>query len=381
MNILHLTHTDIKADSRILKEMQSIAKSNKSYNLQGIGIDRREDRNSNSLEKISIYSLEIKTRKWSIFPKIMKHFFILCEFYTKLLILSLRLKPQIIHCHDELVLPIGVFVKILTNSKLIYDAHELESEKNGLTKLESKCIFFIENIIWRFIDKLIVVSPSIAKWYHEKVGIKDTAIIMNSPFFEKEKISFDKCYLRKTFDIPPLSRIFIYIGGFTKGRGIESLIEIFSNKNLKSHVVFLGYGQLKDELLKASNININIHVHHAVPHERVIEIAKSADVGLCFIENVSLSDYYCLPNKLFEYAFSEIPVITSDFPDIASVVKEYGLGSCSSVDIENIFLTINKFEVMDKLPKIKFEELYDLSWAAQEVKLVNLYSELTEVRI
>ena len=381
MNILHLTHTDIKADSRILKEMQSIAKSNKNYNVQGIGIDRREDRNSNSLEKINIYSLEIKTREWPIFPKLLKHFFILCEFYTKLLIRSLKLKPQIIHCHDELVLPVGVFVKILTNSKLVYDAHELESEKNGLTKSESKRIFFMENRVWRFIDKLIVVSPSIAKWYHEKVGIKDTTIVMNSPVFGKEKTSFDKSYLRKVFDIPPSSRIFIYIGGFTKGRGIESLIEIFTNKNLKSHIVFLGYGQLKDELLEASGININIHVHHAVPHESVIDIAKSADIGLCFIENVSLSDFFCLPNKLFEYAFSGIPVITSDFPDIASVVGEYGLGSCSSVDIENIFSTINKFEVMEELPEIKLEKLYDLSWAAQEVKLVKLYSELTEVKV
>jgi glycosyltransferase involved in cell wall biosynthesis len=381
MNILHLTHTDIKADSRILKEMQSIAKSNKNYNVQGIGIDRREDRNSNSLEKINIYSLEIKTREWPIFPKLLKHFFILCEFYTKLLIRSLKLKPQIIHCHDELVLPVGVFVKILTNSKLVYDAHELESEKNGLTKSESRRIFFMENRVWRFIDKLIVVSPSIAKWYHEKVGIKDTTIVMNSPVFGKEKTSFDKSYLRKVFDIPPSSRIFIYIGGFTKGRGIESLIEIFTNKNLKSHIVFLGYGQLKDELLEASGININIHVHHAVPHESVIDIAKSADIGLCFIENVSLSDFFSLPNKLFEYAFSGIPVITSDFPDISSVVGEYGLGSCSSVDIENIFSTINKFEVMEELPEIKLEKLYDLSWAAQEVKLVKLYSELTEVKV
>ena len=39
------------------------------------------------------------------------------------------MKPHVIHCHDTLVLPIGFFYKILNKTKLIYDAHELESEK------------------------------------------------------------------------------------------------------------------------------------------------------------------------------------------------------------------------------------------------------------
>jgi glycosyltransferase involved in cell wall biosynthesis len=379
MNVLHLTHTDIKCDSRILKEMQSISKSNNKYYVQGVGMERNEDRNSSTFDSITIHSLEIKSRKWTILPNTIKHIFILIEFYIKLFILALKLKPQIIHCHDILVLPVGVFIKLLRKSKLIYDAHELESQKNGLSKLESKSIFFLEKKVWRFVDKLIVVSPSIDKWYGDKIGTKDTAIIMNSPFVKKNNTSINTDYLRKTYHIPISSRIFIYIGGFIRGRGIESLIEIFKNKDLNSHIVFLGYGELKNNLLKTSNQYSNIHIHDAVPHEEVISVAKSADIGLCFIQNISLSDYYCLPNKLFEYAFAEIPMLASDFPDIVTIVDKYLLGECSSLDIQDMYSTIKKFEVMDELPKIEVEKLYDLSWAAQEEKLVNLYRELTKV--
>ena len=43
INILHLSQTDIRSDSRILKGMYSIAKSNNSYNLIGIGIGRKKN--------------------------------------------------------------------------------------------------------------------------------------------------------------------------------------------------------------------------------------------------------------------------------------------------------------------------------------------------
>ena len=52
----------------------------------------------------------------------------------------------------------------------------------------------------------------------------------------------------------------------------------------------------------ANNITIVIVSHKS--KKKLTNLIKEADVGLCLVENVSLSDYYCLPNKLFEYAFA-----------------------------------------------------------------------------
>ena len=68
------------------------------------------------------------------------------------------------------------------------------------------------------------------------------------------------------------------------------------------HIVYLGYGSEKTNYLSYQKYN-NIHIHDAAEHQQVVSLAQSADVGLCLIENISLSDYYCLPNKLFEYIF------------------------------------------------------------------------------
>ena len=85
------------------------------------------------------------------------------------------------HCHDTLVLPIGLLVKFLTGAKLIYDAHELESNKNLQSNLNSSVTKFIEFTSWRFVDLFISVSPSICKWYEENLGEKRNVVILNSP--------------------------------------------------------------------------------------------------------------------------------------------------------------------------------------------------------
>jgi glycosyltransferase involved in cell wall biosynthesis len=379
MNILHLTHTNINADSRILKEMQSIAKSNTSFQVSGIGViqDKGASRTHN-LKSIKTYSVLLRTRYWRFLPRVIRHIFSLFELTFKMVFKAIKLKPKVVHCHDTLVLTLGAMVKLFTGAKLIYDAHELESDRNGLTKTLGKMTIFSEKVLWRYIDALIVVSPSIDAWYQKNIGKKYSEIILNSPILEDGIVDVNKSYLREYFSIEEDSKIFLYIGILGYGRGIDLITEAFKNTDIKSSLVFLGYGDLRDDLKKLAKKYPNIYVHNAVPHEKVVSVAKSADVGLCLIQNVSLSDYYCLPNKLFEYCFAEIPVLASDFPDISHAVERYNLGKCSQLNSDSIHKAIREFEDTDKLPKINAKDLYSLSWDAQEKKLIKLYNKIIQ---
>lgn len=362
--------------------MQCLARSNNLCKVSGIGIDLDEGgKPANSIEGINIYSISLKSMKWTFLPKMLMHTCSVIELTSKMLFKALCFKPTVVHCNDTMVLPLGVIVKIITGAKLIYDAHELESNRNGLAKMLGKLVFLTEKLLWGFVDTLIVVSPSIQTWYKENIGKKCSEVILNSPALADNNKEFDKTYLRKRFSIPDSSKVFIYIGILGEGRGIDLIIEAFKSNGLSSHLVFLGYGKLKKELERIAMKHPNIHVHGAVAYEQVISVAKSADVGLCFIQNVSLSDYYCLPNKLFEYCFAEIPVLASDFPDISHIVAQYNLGRCSELSSESILNVIKEFEAMDDLPKIKAQFLYQLSWEAQETKLIRLYGELTKAKV
>ena len=141
---------------------------------------------------------------------------------------------------------------------------------------------------------------------------KESILILNSPFVDKDKSKLlDENNLRKIFKINKDKLIFTYVGDLCFGRGIDFLLDIFSESNFKSHIVFIGNGFLENKIKSISKINSNIHLHKKVPHNQVVNLIKSADIGICIIENVSLSDYYCLPNKLFEYSFAGLRIIPS----------------------------------------------------------------------
>lgn len=381
VRVLHLYHTDIRCDSRILKEMIALATPTNDYQLFGIGVQRDESNNvSSQALSLEVYSIDLFSRKLILLPKILRHSLTLFELIGKAFVKAKKMRPEIIHCHDTTVLPLGILLKFFTKSKLIYDAHELESDRNGLSNTLSYLTLYAEKFAWPFIDFFITVSASINKWYQDNIGLKNSAVILNSPVITElsvENKGFGKSYLREKFNIPERAKIFIYVGILSRGRGIEKILDVFS-VNHKSHIVFMGYGELSDIINKKAHGYSNIHFHEAVAHENVVQIVQSADVGICLIENVSLSDYYCLPNKLFEYCFAEIPILASNFPDISETVKKYNLGKCSELDSTSIYLALKEFETLKELPKINAENLYELSWGSQEKKLIKLYDNLMD---
>ncbi len=373
--ILHLTQTDIRSDSRILKAIDTAATSG--YKVLGVGVDFNEGESESRVPYgAAIHSTRLISKRLKYLPKLLVHFSVFCEFFIRSIALSIKYNPDLIHCNDTLVLPIGVIVKIFTKSKLVYDAHELESNRNALSPYLGKLTLFIERVLWRFVDALIVVSPSIQTWYRKYVGDKESEVVLNSPAIKEDTRPKRRSYLRDRFGIPEESKIFLYIGILAPGRGIELLVEVFSQAGIKSSLVFLGYGEMSGNLHQVASEHNNIYVHGAVSHGEVVSIASSADMGFCLIQNVSLSDYYSLPNKLFEYCFAGIPVMASNFPDISDVVRRYNLGMCVDLDVASITEAVEKFEAGSIDVSFDVADLDELSWAAQAGKLTRLYRKI-----
>ena len=86
--ILHLSHTNINSDSRILKEMNSIAKLINISNLKinGIGVDRNEgSADSENLNNLIIDSVSLQSKRLFFLPVTIIHMCCVLELTTKML--------------------------------------------------------------------------------------------------------------------------------------------------------------------------------------------------------------------------------------------------------------------------------------------------------
>ncbi len=380
-SIVHISHTDIARDARILKEMNVIKNFFPQFEVKGIGIKQNTQVSQNKLMTIkkNLFNISIKAKKIHYLPKLIKFFLIYLEFLLKVFLELKKSPPYVIHCHDHIVLPIGFFVKILFGSKLIYDAHELESlDKLNQIKFsqKSKITYFLEKMIWKKIDLFITVSPSILKWYNNNFGNKKNSItVLNSPEIINKKFA-KKNSLRKKFKITNDKLIFVYVGSFQLGRGIQNMLKAFSDPKIKSNLVLIGYGELESEIKKFSKNNNNIHFSKSVSHELLVQFIKSANVGLCIIEKISLSDYYCLPNKFFEFAFANLHILASDFPDMKRLINTYSLGSYITPNYNSLIKKIKFFENHRNKIKIKKKKLVDLGWSSQSKILMDGYRKI-----
>lgn len=373
MKLLHITDSDILVDSRILKEIDAAKRSG--FDVYGIGVKRFEDNKVNQNSGLISISLECHKLKKIFVFRYIRYFFTLLEIFVRFTIFGLKVKPKIIHCNDVFVLPVGALLSFLCGSKLIYDAHELESDKNGIPKVVGKLILLVEKLLWSSVDGLVVVSPSIDNWYLKNIGFKESVVVLNSPIINQhsKETAGDAEYLRRKYRIPCDALIFVYIGMLVNGRGVEVITQAFNKSNASSYLVFLGAGNLEGYIKDQVNYNKNIFIHEVVLHNEVVSIAKSADVGLCLIENVSLSDYYCLPNKLFEYLFAGLPVISSKLPDVQALLEENKCGVVTENDPESLNSIIKRFEEGAIRIEFSIDSLEKYTWSVQAEKLIGLY--------
>jgi glycosyltransferase involved in cell wall biosynthesis len=290
-------------------------------------------------------------------------------------------KFEFFHCCDFEALPVGLVARWFNPKlKIVYDAHEYEAERLGLTPFAKKFIKFFEKRWIKRTSAVITVSRGIEKEYERQFSLPVHNVIFNAPAFKK---SVEKSHgLRKTFNIRQDQKIFLYSGRIAMGRGVEILIEAFSQRNTDSAVlVFLGSGPLLDKVEKAAAESSNIFYHPPVPYEEVVSTVAQADYGLLSPENLCLNYYYCMPNKLFEYIQAGIPILVADLKDCQELVESESIGFASddySVkgwnDLVDRALKSNPEDFSEELRKVAKE----FNWEIEEKKLLDLYASAKE---
>jgi glycosyltransferase involved in cell wall biosynthesis len=102
------------------------------------------------------------------------------------------------------------------------------------------------------------------------------------------------------------------------------------------------------------------------------------------IQNTCLNHTYCLPNKLFEYMLAGIPVIISDLPEIAEVVREYDTGiTVDPEDEDAIARAIRQMAEDDDLRRHYAQSALRaalvLNWEQEKARLSEVYRQIADM--
>ncbi len=301
---------------------------------------------------------------------------------------TVKLNPDVIHCHDLDTLLAGYLAKKKLQSqksiKLVYDLHEIWTEQ-GLYLPKFAFWFFrkVEKILLRKIDVLISVNKSlideVAKIYHHRFNYP-TLALYNLPLLIKFKKIDNFSQFRP-------KKIVYYHGGYMKNRGLEELI--LAGKHLdKSAIILLRMVASEEnkrelvDLIEANNLKDRVFLIDPVRMEKTIEKSFGADIGVIPYIPVNVNNKYSAPNKLFEYPMAGMALATSDLVEFRKIFRKYQNGvTFNPKKPKSIAQTINRLfrnpSLLEKMKQNSLLQAKDCNWQKEEKKLLKLYQYLS----
>lgn len=281
-----------------------------------------------------------------------------------------KISPDICQLHDWQLMPL--ILKFKNKYKVVFDSHEdfpAYLSTDFLPKLPQKIKekvffkiekFYLKNAVW-----LIAANEHI-KMELTKITSHVTAI-KNYPIIYDDNIA--NHYLPQ----------FCYIGGISDNLGGKVIAEAV--RGVDSKIVLVGNTDpcYLSEISKLANNKIEYLGFKSKPEVR--NLIKNSIGGLV----VYLPHPNCihaLPNKMFEYLESRVPIICSDFDDWKAMLKDKDC--CIFVDPNNVeeiqnamdYLISNpdKARIMGENGRKAVEE--EFNWKVEKDKLQILYNHL-----
>lgn len=361
--IAFLLWGEIKYDGRVQKEIRTLRKNR--FEVELI-VSRFIDDNYENYP-FKIHSLNFLIKKNQIKNFINK--FIFCRQAFKVL---KKIKPDIIHCNDLDTLYGGyLYKKFSSNSKIVYDSHELYPESQlGLKK-------FIWNVIERrlikVVDEFILPEVNRSKYFKQKYGLNSINIIENFP----EKIRLENTnYIELSEPKTKGKQKILYIGRIAKDRGAEEIVKAMMLIPEEFILIFIGttFYNFKEKFLKfirSQRLTDRIFIFDPVKNSDVIKYINSSDYGLVFYNDTNINNYYCASNKLFEFILCKKYLITNNYPGLIEVVEKNNYGICiEKVDYRSIANAILKIHTEFD----NFKTTKEYLWDNLESSFVQIYS-------
>ncbi|MDQ7817010.1 MAG: glycosyltransferase [Melioribacteraceae bacterium] len=320
-------------DSRIVNLTNSL--KNDDCNVSVISFDWFISNRAYYDDTYKIYKLE-KTRF---------SFFFYFRFSLILIKELIKSRADIYFAEDFYTLPFVKIIGKIKKAKVYYNSRELYAFLGGLRNRPILQWLFktIEKIFIRKVDLVLTTGEMDSHFLEKFYDINNTLVIRNIPLLQYPERVID---FRAKYNLSSNSMILLYQGVLLEGRGISLVLKAIQQLP-ETALVLIGDGEQRknfERMTTELNLKNRVFFVGAIHQNELINYTAGGDIGLSIIENISVSYYHALPNKLFEYIMAGLPVLTSDLPQMKRIVETYQVGEAINIsDPGNLVRSLKKW--------------------------------------
>lgn len=378
-----------RTDGRVMRSAMALARAGVAVTI----VDTDQDRDRPREEEFNgVRLVHVRIPRWLMAPRTpllvpLKLAWLRARTFAALA----RAKADAYHAHDAETLPTCAAVGRARRKPVIFDAHELPLAEpaHRLYWRRRLLTSFASRQLRRLVPRcaaIITVSAPIANVIHQRYGGPPPVLVRNFPPYQPPRQS-DR--LRQALDLAPGTRVVLYQGGFQPDRGLDRLISAARELNPGIVLAVMGDGPTRPALaaqIDRDGMSDRARLLPLVPYEELLDWTASADLGLIiYPPGQSLNVLYCLPNKLFEYLMSGVPVLSSPLVAVVEVLSTYQVGAVvNSTEPRDIAHAINALLAdPSSLAQLRRNALVAsagaLRWEVEREALITLYQRVLGV--
>lgn len=329
MKVFMMVYNTLDTDARVQRAANALSKIG---DIRLFGIDQNVNLNG---VKSSVINISSKNN-------MLRYF----EFCHKAKMIIKKNTFDVFYAHDFYMAELAIWVKKkYPKVTLIYDAHELFIPQAGQPWSKRFEYFYRkEKQVVKCADLVIAANKERADIMKTHFNLDKTpTVVRNISFLPHIEDEFAKKILQDTKAFFELQGVtLVYAGLVAASRNIESLIKIVEdNKDSKLMIIGDGNDLSRLKMMGSERLGKRIYFTGGISYVYLSVLLLKCDIGFMNYPVDTLNNIYCAPNKIYEYASVNLPMIANENPTVKVLFEENKIGVASN-NLKYAFETVAK---------------------------------------